>query len=157
MPFPRAIAATAALPLLLISFAVTAADLAITIDDARNGEGQIRVALFESRAGFPSGPEAPAKSQTVAAEGAPIGLDFVDLNAGTYAVAVYHDENSNGELDKNLFGIPTEGYGFSNDARGFMGPPSFEEATITLEGHDQVITISLVYWVDTGEWDTGPR
>jgi Uncharacterized protein conserved in bacteria (DUF2141) len=38
------------------------------------------------------------------------------------------DENGNGVLDKNFFGVPVEGYGFSNDARGSMGPPAFEKA-----------------------------
>ena len=146
MPRSKAIVATAILPLLLLpSFAAAAAELAVTIDGGRSGDGQFRVALFENASGFPSGPEAPAKSQSVTAQEGAIGIDIADLNPGIYAVAVYHDENGNGELDKNLLGIPTEGYGFSNNARGLMGPPSFEDAAITLEGASQSIAISLVY------------
>jgi uncharacterized protein (DUF2141 family) len=49
---------------------------------------------------------------------------------GTWAVLVYQDENENGELDRNLLGIPKENYGFSRDAAGRFGPPSFDEAAI---------------------------
>lgn len=51
-----------------------------------------------------------------------------DLPAGGYAFVVLHDANSNGKLDRNLLGVPTEDYAFSNDALGKMGPPSFEQA-----------------------------
>ncbi len=55
------------------------------------------------------------------------------LPAGNYAVKYYHDKNDNGELDTGAFGIPNEGYGFSNDARGFMGPPDFADMIFKLE------------------------
>lgn len=55
------------------------------------------------------------------------------LPAGKYAVRYYHDINSNGKLDTGSFGIPEEGYGSSNDARGFMGPPDFEDMIFELK------------------------
>ena len=55
------------------------------------------------------------------------------LPAGTYAVQYYHDINSNGKLDTGSFGIPEEGYGSSNDARGFMGPPDFADMIFELK------------------------
>ena len=60
-------------------------------------------------------------------------VEFKDLPAGTYAVQYYHDKNENGEMDTGTFGIPLEGYGFSNDARGFMGPPDFEDELFNLD------------------------
>ena len=60
-------------------------------------------------------------------------VEFKDLPAGTYAVQYYHDKNENGEMDTGTFGIPLEGYGFSNDARGFMGPPDFEDELFSLD------------------------
>ena len=54
-------------------------------------------------------------------------LSFKDLKAGKYAIRYFHDENGNGELDTNAFGIPKEGYGFSNNAKGSFGPPAFEK------------------------------
>jgi uncharacterized protein (DUF2141 family) len=52
---------------------------------------------------------------------------FNDIPSGTYAVQYYHDENDNDEMDTGMFGKPEEGYGYSNDARGFMGPADFED------------------------------
>jgi uncharacterized protein (DUF2141 family) len=46
------------------------------------------------------------------------------------AIAVYHDENNDGQLNRNRLGIPTERYGFSRNARGLTGPPGFEQAVI---------------------------
>jgi len=71
--------------------------------------------------------------------------DFEDIAPGTYALAVVHDENMNGKLDTNWLGIPTEGYGFSNDAKAMLGPPSFSAASFTYDGQDMELTISLHY------------
>jgi uncharacterized protein (DUF2141 family) len=69
-----------------------------------------------------------------------------DLHAGKYAIASYHDENGNGKLDTNALGIPEEGYGFSNDARGTFGPPKFSEAAFDFDGKtDRAIVFSLQY------------
>lgn len=53
---------------------------------------------------------------------------FRGVRAGTYGLSAFHDKNRNGKLDTNFLGMPTEDYCASNDARGFMGPPSFEDA-----------------------------
>lgn len=65
-----------------------------------------------------------------------------DVPPGTYAVRLYHDENDNGELDTNMFGVPQEPFGFSNDARGRMGPPDFEEAAFTVDSDSLSMTIT---------------
>jgi uncharacterized protein (DUF2141 family) len=61
----------------------------------------------------------------------------------TYALAVIHDEDSNGKLNTNWLGIPTEGYGFSNDARALLGPPTFSAASFSYDGRSVELTISL--------------
>ena len=70
---------------------------------------------------------------------------FTQLVPGRYAVIVFHDENDNGRPDENAWGVPTEGYGFSNNAEGFLGSPSFDAASVTLDGADDGIAISLIY------------
>ena len=60
-------------------------------------------------------------------------------------MAVIHDANMNGKLDTNLLGIPTEGYGFSNDARGLLGAPSFSAAGFQYDGRNLDLTMSLHY------------
>lgn len=54
------------------------------------------------------------------------------LAYGEYAVRVFHDENRNGKIDTNFLGIPDEDYGYSNDASGWFGPPSWENAKFIL-------------------------
>lgn len=63
---------------------------------------------------------------------------FENLADGQYAVAIFHDENENGIIDKNMFGAPTEAYGFSRNARGTFSAPSFEEAKIDLKENKSI-------------------
>lgn len=61
-----------------------------------------------------------------------------------FAIAAFHDSNNDGDLTRNQFGIPSERYGFSNDARGKFGPPAFEDAVIARpESADEVINIQI--------------
>ncbi|MGA6828806.1 DUF2141 domain-containing protein [Nitrospira sp. NS4] len=71
--------------------------------------------------------------------------DFEDIPPGTYAMAVIHDENMNGKLDTHLPGIPTEGYGFSNDAQGLIGAPSLSAASFPYKEENLDLTMSLRY------------
>ena len=71
--------------------------------------------------------------------------DFEDILPGTYSLTVIHDENMNGKLDTNLLGIPTEGYGFSNDVKALLGAPSFSAASFQYDGGIIDLTISLHY------------
>lgn len=68
------------------------------------------------------------QGKNIKPQGNSIQAQFNGLKPGKYAVAVYHDENNNGDLDTNLVGIPNEAYGFSNNASGLFGPPAFEDA-----------------------------
>ena len=70
-------------------------------------------------------------------------LTIDSLKYGHYAIKVFHDENSNGELDSNLLGIPSEDYGFSNDASGWFGPPRWEKAMFLLNQREMTIEISI--------------
>ncbi len=59
-------------------------------------------------------------------------VTFKNIPKGEYAVSFVHDENDNKKMDTNFFGIPKEDYGCSNNARGFMGPPKYEDAKFQL-------------------------
>lgn len=63
---------------------------------------------------------------------------FKNLKKGEYAVSLFHDENDNDKIDKSFIGIPKEPYGFSNDVKGFMGPPSFEDTKIKLDENKNI-------------------
>jgi uncharacterized protein (DUF2141 family) len=64
---------------------------------------------------------------------------------GKYAVNVIHDKNSNKKLDTNILGIPTEGWGCSNDARGTLGAPKHKDKLVNISA-DKIITINLVHY-----------
>ena len=68
-----------------------------------------------------------------------------DLPAGTYALALVHDENDNLKIDTGLFGIPTEGFCFSKNAMGLFGPPSFKDAAVSHGAGGAAHTLVLKY------------
>jgi uncharacterized protein (DUF2141 family) len=68
---------------------------------------------------------------------------FDSLVYGEYAVRVFHDENKNEKIDTNFLGIPTEDYGYSNDASDWFGPPSWEKAKFTFNKPQMTIEIEV--------------
>ena len=62
---------------------------------------------------------------------------------GDYAIAVYHDANENGKLDRHLLGYPLEPYGFSNNARGKLGPPAWDRVFFQVGDATSAMEIQL--------------
>ena len=135
-------AAALVLSSLFIATAVAAADLEVSIEGLRSDEGNVRVSVHrrDGAADFPNGDGVSGAFRRADPDGA--RFVFADLAPGDYAAAAFHDEDADGELDTNALGLPTEGYGFSNDARGMMGPPGFDAAAITVgAGADRLSVI----------------
>ena len=120
------------------------AGLTILIRDVRSPDGLVRVGLFDNAESFPRG-DAVARDRVEASMGMVV-LTFPNLPAGRYALAFYHDENSNSEFDKTLLGLPDEGFGFSNDAPVGFGPPSFADAAVDFDGTDLIIMAGMRYF-----------
>jgi len=121
----------------LAPFGALAADLSLSVADGPTAEATLYVALYNDAAGY-------ADSKAVASQTAPMRegkaqLVFAGLAPGRYALRVFADENGNGKLDTNLMGMPTERYGFSNDAKGNRAPPSFEAAAISVDADLQTV------------------
>ena len=118
----------------------------VKILDIRNSTGTVDCALFESEEGFPIEVLHSATNvMVIKIRSTQARCDFEDIPPGKYALAVIHDENMNGKLDVNALGIPTEGYGFSNDAASWFGAPTFKDASFRYDGHSLDMTISLHY------------
>lgn len=118
----------------------------VKVLNIRNSTGTVDCALFDSAQGFPIHVLHSASSvMVIKVRHTEARCDFEDIPAGTYALAVIHDENTNGILDLNWLGIPTEGYGFSNDVKALLGPPSFDAASFHYAGGTLDMTISLKY------------
>jgi uncharacterized protein (DUF2141 family) len=118
----------------------------VKIQNIRNSTGNVACALFDSPAGFPT--EFLRYATNIIAikiRDTEARCDFLDVPPGTYALAVSHDENMDGRINNNWMGIPTEGYGFSNNAKALLGPPSFSAAGFPYHGGILELTITLHY------------
>jgi uncharacterized protein (DUF2141 family) len=118
----------------------------VKILNIRNSTGTVACALFESPVGFPTEFLHYATNiMVIKVRDTQARCDFADIAPGAYALAVIYDENMNGKLDTNWLGIPTEGYGFSNDAKALFSAPSFSVARFPYDGRTLDLTISLHY------------
>ncbi|WP_109832110.1 DUF2141 domain-containing protein [Reichenbachiella versicolor] len=115
-----------------------AEDLKVVIKNI-NGKGNVKASLFDSEENFLR--KGKRISKAVNEEG-DMTIIFKDVTPGTYAVSILHDQNANGKMDKTNYGKPTEPYGFSNNAKGFFGPPSFEDSAFELNTN-KTIEITL--------------
>ena len=113
----------------------------------RSDDGHVLCALWPDAEGFPiSWSHAAHDAMSNPPKEQRARIRFAAISQGEYALACFHDENNNNHLDTNLVGIPSEGTGASNDARGFMGPPRYEDArfVISQNGPD-ALTIRIDY------------
>lgn len=107
------------------------ADLTIRVTNIQSTKGKISIGIYRKVDVFPiQGKQ--FKGVFITTKQPLTKYTFENLSKGQYAVAVFHDENENGKLDKNLFGAPTEAYGFSRNARETFSAPSFQSAKIDL-------------------------
>ena len=112
---------------LLLSFSIQAAELKLEFHGKGIGGQPVLAGIYNSREQFGS-KDKFFKSVIVTATGDSVTVIIPDVPPGKYAVAAYADSNQNGKQDKNFLGVPTEKYGFSNDARAMFGPPDYSEA-----------------------------
>jgi uncharacterized protein (DUF2141 family) len=139
----------AALGSLALPFAVRAeliSKLTVEVNGQRNQQGQICLSLFASGKGFPSNETDAIQNRCVAATATAQLVTFENLKPGSYAVAVLHDSNSDGEANSNALGIPVEGFGFSRNPVIRTGPPKFNDAVVLVLGSSTNIQIKLNYF-----------
>jgi len=116
--------------------------LTVIIKGFESDEGNCRFALDNSKEVYERedsiwiGKVLPIQNEEVV-----VTID--SLQYGEYAVRVYQDKNKNAELDTDIFGIPTENYGFSNDASGWFGQPSWDKAKFIFNKSAMTIQIDI--------------
>ena len=118
-------------------------DLVLAIDGMQNDRGDIRIILADSAEGlFSPGKDVVSVEAEIRAQEAT--WTFTELPYGEYAIRLYHDENGNKRLDTlPILGVPSERYGFSNNARDLFGPPSYEEAAFDFHGKQMTVSITV--------------
>src|SRR5215475_13692542 len=117
----------------------------VEVDGLRNDKGQVFCSIYSSAEGFPKN-----RNKAVAQVSSPISnkqavCDFSGVTPGTFAISIFHGENSNGKLDTNFMGIPREGVGASNNAKGHLGPPKFDAAAFLYRGGRLDLKITITY------------
>jgi uncharacterized protein (DUF2141 family) len=123
--------------------AQTTSSIQVQIQGASSDKGMIRVLLFSGGKGFPDQVGQAAKSFSLPPKNQQVTFTISDLAPGTYALAVIHDQDSNGKLSSNAVGYPVEKFGFSNNPKVYFSPPSFEKAAFPLGKTPIKVTISL--------------
>jgi uncharacterized protein (DUF2141 family) len=130
--------------------------LTIEVSGLNSQEGNVCFKVFSGSTGFPNSNESAVQRACVAiAQSSSESSDesstslftytFENLPFNTYAVAVYHDRNGDEQLNRGAFGMPSEGYGFSNDAPANLGPASYGDAAFLLAGTNTTIQITMRY------------
>jgi uncharacterized protein (DUF2141 family) len=119
--------------------------LTVRITQLRSSNGQVGCTIYNDARGFPTDAAAALQRIWCPIQSAAAACAFAPVPAGTYAVACFHDENKNGILDRSFLGIPTEGTVASNEAKGFMGPPSFDKAKFAFSGTPRDMPLRMGY------------
>jgi uncharacterized protein (DUF2141 family) len=140
----RCIRCASALTAILLGTANAAAgEVTVRVENLRNGEGSVLVAICAPEAFLSL--HCAHRGRTRAREGA-VEVTIGGVPAGSYAVQTIHDENDNFELDRTLFGFPREGLAFSHDAPMRMGPPRFADAAVEFGEGGGSVTLHMRYF-----------
>ncbi|MEO6173647.1 MAG: DUF2141 domain-containing protein [Flavobacterium circumlabens] len=113
-------------------------NLTVSVSGLKNNTGAVKVGLYNSDGTFLN---TTYKSIVSEIKNNELTVTFKGIPKGEYGISTYHDENSNGKLDKNMMGIPSEAYACSNNARGFMGPPSYKDAKFTVSKDSKIAIV----------------
>lgn len=131
----------AALFAALIAPVAQAGPLTIKFENIKTQQGAIRLGVYDA-AGYDSGKAVTGADVPV--DAASVSVTLEGLAPGEYGIKLFHDVNGDGEMNANPFGMPTEPFAFSNNAKGQFGPAKWDAARfeVTADGAVQVITFN---------------
>jgi uncharacterized protein (DUF2141 family) len=115
----------------------------VTVTGFENDMGNCTLALFDSEEGYDN--DEPVSGYFEPVVGGQVVMLLDSLPEAIYGISCYHDENDNGELDTGLFGIPQEGFGFSNNPKVVFSQPDFDDIEFDLSGNTE-IEIELIFF-----------
>src|SRR5262245_263182 len=120
------------------------ARLSVSVEGVRNDNGSVRCGLYSSANGFRE-PGREMRGVAAPVKDGHATCVFTGIPAGTYAVAVFHAEHNETQMETGLFGKPKQGYGFSNNPSSTFGPPSFASAAFAYKGGALNLPVQLSY------------
>lgn len=119
--------------------------LILHVANVRNATGVIRYAIFSNSEGWPEDKSKALRYGSLPAKVGTVNFTIPDLPDGTYAISVFHDENQNHKVDRDLFGRPKEGIGFANNPKIRFSAPSWKDSSLRVAGPSEDTTIDLRY------------
>ena len=119
----------------------SAGSLQVVVTGMDDFGGRVHIGIFSDPETFPHSGRVVGTQVPVL--GAQVPAEFADLPPGEYAVAAYYDADGDGEFDTSALGLPKEKYGFSNRARGFLGPPTFSDAAIRVSDGRTTVQVAV--------------
>lgn len=137
------------IPLAPSLYAGSDSGVRVVVQSLRNDRGRVGCSLFNGPDGFPRVKTKQFRGMWTRKQNHVAVCDFSGIPAGTYAVTVLDDTNMDGKMDFNFIGLPKKGYGFSNDAKATLSPPSFSAASFSYSGKGSLpVPINIVYRLD---------
>lgn len=115
----------------------------VTVSNLENVKGNLYIGWYNEEATFRINEKAIYREKIVVINQKEVSFVFKNIPKGKYAIAVFLDENDNYKLDKNIFGIPKEKYGFSNNILPSLRPATFKESLFELSKQEMRINIKL--------------
>lgn len=132
---------TIALCFTLLAFGQETSTVKLVVRNFDGSQGKIKAELYNAENEWLD--KAFLELDTVIYSTDEVTMYIPNVPAGEYSIAIFHDENENGELDMNSFGIPEEAYAFSNNAAGMFGPAKYKDAAFQVTGKETVHVIDL--------------
>jgi len=108
-------------------------NLKVVFTGLRQDAGTVRIALVHTKAGYKDEEKHGFRLEEVKVKDLKAEYTFSEIPAGIYSIKAYQDLNGDKKLNENLFGVPLEPYGFSNNVRGVFGPPAYEKTTFRFD------------------------
>jgi uncharacterized protein (DUF2141 family) len=121
-----------------------AKSIKISIPNIKSDKGEILIALFNKSDGFPENVTTAYQTAKLKAKKGLQSITLQNISDGRYALAIFHDENGDEKMNKNMLGIPKEGYGVSNNVKNLMSAPTFKEAAF-IHNRNSELSIQLNY------------
>ena len=132
------------LNLALAANAQSSGRLGVSVGGLRNDNGSIRCGLYASPNGFRE-PGREFRGTAAPIRNGQATCVFNGIPPGTYAVAVFHAENNETQMETGMFGRPKQGYGFSRNPSSGLGPPDFSSAAFDYKGGNLNMPVRLNY------------
>ena len=117
------------------------ASVTLTFTGIQTPTGAIMAGIYDSEAAFGGGK--PVQGVRIVVTGGEATTVVTGLAPGRYGIKAYHDVDGDGRMGTNPFGMPTEPYAASNNARGNMGPPAWTDAAFDVAAGETVQTITI--------------